>query len=60
MNVPYTMTVAKAVSAVRAFRPKVVYPYHYRNADGSFADLETFKRQVGTDPGIEVRFGKWY
>jgi L-ascorbate metabolism protein UlaG (beta-lactamase superfamily) len=60
MNVPYTMTVAKAVSAVREFRPKVVYPYHYRNADGSFADLEAFKRQVGTDLGIEVRLRKWY
>lgn len=60
MNVPYTMAVAKAASAVREFRPKVVYPYHYRNADGTFADLETFKWQVGTDLGIEVRLRKWY
>lgn len=60
MNVPYTMTVAQAVSAVRGFRPRVIYPYHYRNADGTFADLNEFKRQVAADPGIEVRLRKWY
>lgn len=60
MNVPYTMSVAKAASAVREFRPKVVYPYHYRNQDGSYADLDAFKRQVGTDLGIEVRKRAWY
>jgi L-ascorbate metabolism protein UlaG (beta-lactamase superfamily) len=60
MNIPYTMTVEKAASAVRDFRPRVVFPYHYRNQNGTFADLELFKRLVGTDLGIEVRFRKWY
>jgi L-ascorbate metabolism protein UlaG (beta-lactamase superfamily) len=60
LNMPYTMTVAKGVSAVREFRPKVVYPYHYRNQDGTFADLSAFKEQVGTDLGIEVRLREWY
>jgi L-ascorbate metabolism protein UlaG (beta-lactamase superfamily) len=60
MNLPFTMTVAKASSAVRAFRPRVVYPYHYRNSDGTFADLNAFRRQVGTDLGVEVRLRKWY
>jgi L-ascorbate metabolism protein UlaG (beta-lactamase superfamily) len=60
MNVPYTMNVDKAVSAVREFRPKVVYPYHYRNQNGTFADLDGFKKQVGTDLGVEVRLRKWY
>lgn len=60
MNVPYTLTVAQAVGAVRAFRPRVVYPYHYRNADGTFADLNEFKRQVAADPGAEVRLRPWY
>jgi len=60
MNVPYTMTVAKAASAVRELRPKVVYPYHYRNQNGTFADLNAFKAQVGTDLGIEVRLRDWY
>lgn len=60
MNVPYTMTVAKAADAVRQFRPKVVYPYHYRNQNGTFSDLASFKQQVGTDLGIEVRLRDWY
>ncbi len=60
MNIPYTMSVTKAVSAVREFRPGVVYPYHYRNQDNSFADLNAFKQQVGRDLGIEVRLRKWY
>ena len=60
MNVPFTMSVAKAVSAVRAFRPRVIYPYHYRNQDSTFADLNGFKQQVGTDLGIEVRLRPWY
>lgn len=60
MNVPFTMSGTKAVSTVRQFRPGVVYPYHYRNGDGSFTDLNAFKRQVGTDLGIEVRLRPWY
>ncbi|MBI2928943.1 MAG: MBL fold metallo-hydrolase [Verrucomicrobia bacterium] len=60
MNVPYTMAVTDAATAVRAFRPKVVYPYHFRNQDGSLANLATFKRLVGTDLFVEVRTRKWY
>ncbi len=60
MNVPFTMSVAQASNAVRSFRPRVVYPYHYRNQDSSFADLNAFKQQVGTDLGIEVRQRVWY
>ena len=54
-NLPYTMTEEQAASAVREFAPKIVYPYHYRGSD-----LDKFKRLVGTDKGIEVRFGHWY
>jgi hypothetical protein len=39
---------------VRAFRPKVVYPYHYNAANPA-----VFKAAVGTDLGIEVRLRKW-
>src|SRR5690349_520126 len=60
MNVPFTMTIARAVSAVRQFRPKVVYPYHYRNQDSSLANLNAFKQQIGTDLNVEVRLRKWY
>jgi L-ascorbate metabolism protein UlaG (beta-lactamase superfamily) len=60
MNVPYTMTVNQAAAVTRAFAPKVVYPYHYKNQDGTLANLNTFKSLVGTDLPIEVRFRKWY
>jgi L-ascorbate metabolism protein UlaG (beta-lactamase superfamily) len=55
MNLPYTMTVEQAAGAVRAFRPKIVYPYHCRGSD-----LEQFKRLVGEDAGVEVRIRDWY
>lgn len=60
MNVPFTMTVNSAASVTREFRPRAVYPYHYRNQDNTFSDLNSFKRQVGTDGGVEVRLRKWY
>jgi L-ascorbate metabolism protein UlaG (beta-lactamase superfamily) len=55
MNLPYTMTVEQAARAVRAFKPRVVYPYHYRGSD-----LNKFKELVGTDAGVEVRLREWY
>jgi L-ascorbate metabolism protein UlaG (beta-lactamase superfamily) len=55
MNLPYTMDVEQAARAVRAFKPRVVYPYHYRGAD-----LRKFKELVGADSGIEVRLRDWY
>jgi len=60
IDVPYTMPGDKARSAVREFHPRIVYPYHYRNSDNSYPNLNAFKQQVGTDLGIEVRFRKWY
>ncbi len=33
MNLPYTMTPEMAADAARAFRPKVLYPYHYGSTD---------------------------
>jgi len=41
MNLPYTMTVEQAASAVLEFQPKEVYPYHYRGTDG-FSDVDAF------------------
>ena len=55
MNLPYTMTVEQAARAVRTFKPKIVYPYHYRGSD-----LNRFKELVGTDTGVEVRLRDWY
>jgi L-ascorbate metabolism protein UlaG (beta-lactamase superfamily) len=35
MNLPYTMTPEMAAEAARVFKPKIFYPYHYRNTDTS-------------------------
>jgi L-ascorbate metabolism protein UlaG (beta-lactamase superfamily) len=55
INQPYTMTEEQAASAVRDFKPKMVYPYHFRGSD-----LEKFKKLVGADRGVEVRLRNWY
>lgn len=60
MNQPYTMTVTQATNVVRAIRPKVVYPYHYRDQSGATTNAAVFKQRLGTDLGIEVRLRKWY
>ena len=59
MNLPYTMDVEHAASAVLEFKPKVVYPYHYRGK-GGLSDVEKFKSLVAADKGIEVRLLQWY
>lgn len=50
MNLPYTMTPEQVADAARAFRPKVLYPYHFGNTDT--AALVTLLKD---EKGIEVR-----
>jgi len=53
MNLPYTMSIDQVAAAVAAFRPAIVYPYHYQGADpAKLAEL------VGD--AAEVRLGAWY
>lgn len=60
MNLPYTMTVDSAIDAVLAFKPKQVYPYHYRGTEG-YSDVERFKLKVsGNNKDIEVVQLDWY
>ncbi len=60
MNLPYTMTVHQAASGVLAFRPKVVYPYHYRGKNG-LSDVALFQQLVREGaPDMEVRLVDWY
>jgi L-ascorbate metabolism protein UlaG (beta-lactamase superfamily) len=33
MNLPYTMTPAMVADAAKAFKPKILYPYHYGQTD---------------------------
>jgi L-ascorbate metabolism protein UlaG (beta-lactamase superfamily) len=60
MNVPYTMDINQAASAVLDFKPKIVYPYHYRGKTG-LNDVTEFKRMViSANKMIDVRLLKWY
>ncbi|MFC1631678.1 MBL fold metallo-hydrolase [Candidatus Omnitrophota bacterium] len=59
MNLPYTMSVEQAASAVLAFKPKVVFPYHYRGTGGA-SDIKKFRELVAVNKEIKVRFLKWY
>jgi L-ascorbate metabolism protein UlaG (beta-lactamase superfamily) len=60
MNVPFTMSVEQAASAVLDFKPHVVYPYHYRG-QGGFSDTQQFKTLVNKgDASIDVRLRDWY
>jgi L-ascorbate metabolism protein UlaG (beta-lactamase superfamily) len=35
MNLPYTMTPGMVADAAKAFKPKILYPYHYGETDTS-------------------------
>lgn len=50
MNLPYTMTPEMVADAARAFRPRILYPYHYGQTDPQ----ELVKLLAG-EKGIEVR-----
>ena len=50
MNLPYTMTPEMVANAARAFKPGIVYPYHYSQTDPS-----RLVNQLKDVPEIEVR-----
>src|SRR6185295_16030137 len=51
MNLPYTMPPSEATGCVNAFKPKVVFPFHYRGSN-----LDEFTPVAGVD----VRKRTWY
>ena len=53
INLPYTMTPEMVADAARAFRPKILYPYHFGNTDTS----ELVKLLKG-EKDIQVRIRK--
>ena len=60
MNLPYTMDIHQASGAVLDFKPKIVYPFHYRGKEG-LSDVESFKKLVAEEnENIEVRLRDWY
>lgn len=53
MNLPYTMTPEMVADAAKAFKPKILYPYHFGETDTSkLLDLLKSTKE------IEVRIRK--
>lgn len=50
MNLPYTMTPEMVADAARAFRPRILYPYHFGQTDP-----QAVARLLAGEAGIEVR-----
>jgi L-ascorbate metabolism protein UlaG (beta-lactamase superfamily) len=50
MNLPYTMTPEMVADAARAFRPKILYPYHFGDTD-----TDELMKLLADEEGIEVR-----
>jgi L-ascorbate metabolism protein UlaG (beta-lactamase superfamily) len=59
MNLPFTMTPQEAADCVKAFKPAVVYPYHYRDNDPA-TDPQQFADALKGTQGVEVRMRNWY
>ncbi|MBW3637428.1 MAG: MBL fold metallo-hydrolase [Armatimonadetes bacterium] len=60
MNLPYTMTPQEAAAGARAFKPKIVYPYHYRYPFTKVNDNPQQFARALAGSGIEVRLRGWY
>jgi len=54
MNLPYTMPPSEAADCVKAFKPAVVYPYHFQGQKP-----EEFKQAL-QGSGVDVRLLNWY
>jgi L-ascorbate metabolism protein UlaG (beta-lactamase superfamily) len=53
MNPPRTESTIEAAECAKAFKPKIVYPYHYRGSK-----IEEFADALKGTPGVEVRLRK--
>lgn len=58
VNLPFTEDVGAAAKWVKDFKPKMVFPYHYRNGDGTTSDMAAFSTAVGNASLVRLR--KWY
>ena len=53
MNLPYTMTPTMVADAARAFKPRILYPYHYGRTDP-----QELVKLLKNNKDIEVRIRK--
>lgn len=54
MNLPYTMTPEMVADGAKAFRPEILYPYHY-----SKTDLDQLRKLMEEEEDIELRIRKF-
>jgi L-ascorbate metabolism protein UlaG (beta-lactamase superfamily) len=62
MNLPYTMPPAESAECVKAFKPKIVYPYHFAQQDLKPANKNQadFVAAMKGTAGIEVKTMQFY
>jgi L-ascorbate metabolism protein UlaG (beta-lactamase superfamily) len=62
MNLPFTMTPQEAADCVKAFKPKMVYAYHYRQQglDPVDKNMQDFVAALKGVPGVQVKEANFY
>jgi L-ascorbate metabolism protein UlaG (beta-lactamase superfamily) len=62
MNLPFTMPPDEAAACVKAFRPRIVYPYHYRQQglEPANKNQTDFAAAMKGFAGVEVRTPDFY
>jgi len=60
MNRQFTMNWLSATNVILSMHPKVVYPYHYREGNGTQTNAALFNAAMSNAPDIEVRLRSWY
>jgi L-ascorbate metabolism protein UlaG (beta-lactamase superfamily) len=62
MNLPYTMPPEEAAECVKAFKPRIVYAYHYRGMGGPTPEQnqQAFRAAMKGFAGVEVRTPNFY
>ncbi len=62
MNLPFTMTPQEAADCVKAFKPKMVYAYHYRQQglDPVDKNMQDFAAALKGVPGVQVKEANFY
>jgi L-ascorbate metabolism protein UlaG (beta-lactamase superfamily) len=55
INMPTTMTPAEAAECVKAFQPKIVYPYHYDGQKGDEAFFRAFLKGTPIEARVQTK-----
>lgn len=55
INMPTTMTPAEAAECVKAFQPKIVYPYHYDGQKGDEAFFRAFLKGTQIEARVQTK-----